>query len=424
VKPHVHVVKRKGSDVYYFRARIPLDLQAHFGKSETWVSLQTRDIHQANSKANVQRLKLDNKFNALRGMPIDLTLVELESHPHNPYPSRDVYSKELKEDNLLHLLHYWQSQNKPSARSVEAATFAVQQLMQLTQNKSASKLIKADLVNFKDKRLEKVAPATVEKDLNLLKAIFNTAVNNAKLTTNPSEGVKAPTVKALKKPRIPFNLNDLTNIFSSPVYTERFRPKGGAGEAAYWLPLMALFTGARLTELAQLLVEDLKEEQGIAYLLISNDSESTSIDKRLKTASSHRRIPVHPELIRCGLLDYISDTRLRGQERLFPEIRSASEQATSSYSKWFNGTWLRRRLGIVDNRKVFHSFRHTFKDACRIAELPSEQHDRLTGHSRGSIGDSYGSELYPLKPLATAINKLVYEGLDLSHLYLQNNTAA
>ena len=42
--------------------------------------------------------------------------------------------------------------------------------------------------------------------------------------------------------------------------------KGGAGEAAYWLPLLALFTGARLEELAQLRVSDLASEEGLGLL--------------------------------------------------------------------------------------------------------------------------------------------------------------
>lgn len=169
----------------------------------------------------------------------------------------------VHEDNLLHLLDYWIKQNKPSPRSIEAALFAVQQLDKVTEHKPASKLTKADLVSYKDNRLEKVSPATVEKDLNLLGAIFNTAVNNAKLSSNPAEGVKAPTVKGGKKPRIAYELKDLQTIFSSPIYTDNHRPKGGAGEASFWLPLIALFSGARLTEIGQLLTEDVREEAGI-----------------------------------------------------------------------------------------------------------------------------------------------------------------
>ncbi|MGA7326889.1 MAG: hypothetical protein WBX25_20965 [Rhodomicrobium sp.] len=43
-------------------------------------------------------------------------------------------------------------------------------------------------------------------------------------------------------------------IFSFPIFTKGERPKGGGGEAAKWLPLLAAFTGARLEELGQALV--------------------------------------------------------------------------------------------------------------------------------------------------------------------------
>jgi hypothetical protein len=35
---------------------------------------------------------------------------------------------------------------------------------------------------------------------------------------------------------------------------------------------------------------------------------------------------------------------------------------------------------------VFHSFRHSFKDACRRAAIPEEIHDAITRHSGGGGG--------------------------------------
>lgn len=52
--------------------------------------------------------------------------------------------------------------------------------------------------------------------------------------------------------REPFTASDLSMIFESGVFRRGERPKGGRGEAAFWLPLVALFTGARLSELGQL----------------------------------------------------------------------------------------------------------------------------------------------------------------------------
>jgi integrase len=69
-------------------------------------------------------------------------------------------------------------------------------------------------------------------------------------------------------------------------------------------------------------------------------------------------------------------------------------------------------IGITDARKVFHSFRHTFKCACRRAGISEEVHDALTGHRNGSVGRSYGLGV-PLTVLAEAMAKVGYPGLEL-----------
>ena len=525
VKLQTNVVEREGSSSLYYRARIPTDLQSHYGATHVNVSLRTPDRHTANQKANVLRLKLDQEYTSIRAAKgaapsHDVSDEELEriallwlvdelsedqhSRTNGDYLDDGMFEAQLEDtaflhtsssewlargkiehimslvdhelikhgikldkdtqgyrsacahfnkarkrlaeslrlrnsgeiveppqvertpptpanqDTLQHLLEYWQSQKKPAKRTIQAATDCIKWLSAQVSNKRASKITKADIVAFKDKRMETVKPATVQKDLNLLKAVFSNAVSNAKLQMNPVEGVTAPAEKGKKKPRITFDLQDLQAIFKSPIYTDRHRPIGGAGEASFWLPLISLFTGARLTEIGQLLIEDIKEEQGIEYFYITTESDSEDDDsagKSLKTASSHRRVPIHPELIRCGFMDYVSSMKEAGHARLFPALKSATTRPiTASFSQWF-GNYKRKVLVITDSRKTFHSFRHTFKDACRVSDINKELHDKLTGHRSGNEGDNYGDEFYPLQPLAKAISKLSYEGLDLSHLH-------
>lgn len=50
----------------------------------------------------------------------------------------------------------------------------------------------------------------------------------------------------------PWEISELRTLFTSPVFVAGFRPDGGRGEAAYWLPLLGIYTGARLGELAPL----------------------------------------------------------------------------------------------------------------------------------------------------------------------------
>ena len=174
------------------------------------------------------------------------------------------------------------------------------------------------------------------------------------------------------------------------------------------MPLLALFTGARLEELGQLRVDDVREENGCWYFNITDLGEN----QQVKTATSRRRVPVHSQLIRAGLLLYWQDLRGRGEARLFPDLNSGIKgKVTASWSKWW-GRYLRNVIGITDKRLVFHSFRHTFKDACRDAAIDEAIHDALTGHAGGGVGRKYGGR-YPLVPLNQAMEKLDYKGLSV-----------
>jgi len=53
---------------------------------------------------------------------------------------------------------------------------------------------------------------------------------------------------------------------------------------------------------------------------------------------------------------------------------------------------------IYDKGKVFHSFRHTFKDALRNSGVDEALSDALTGHSSSSVGRHYGSRLSARNP--------------------------
>ncbi len=92
----------------------------------------------------------------------------------------------------------------------------------------------------------------------------------------------------------------------------------------------------------------------------------------------------HPELIKAGLLTYVS----RCKDRLFPLVRSGNEVQSKAFSKWW-GRHL-HSLGITDGSKVMHSFRHLFKDLCRNARIEEGVIDQICGHEPGTVGGKYG----------------------------------
>lgn len=526
VKLQTNLVRR--GSVFYFRARIPAVLVAHYGgKAERVISLRTTDRVEALQRARLKRIEIDQEFHQAHARLVPTAFTELDDttlarlavlfhstllegddyiratgrlegdmfdlygramekftaedgqrvargalenfspgmefflsgHGIKITPGTELYrraayafAKAGKQagdairarhsgevvatppcepidsilpasatsgDTLDSLVDYWETQGAKQPRSLQEARTAVRRFRALVGDLSAPSIEKGHIVTFKDSLLaEGKSLATVRKHLNLLHAVLETAVNNGKLKTNPAHGVKVPRQRVQQETRQPFSVDELRALFSSGVYTQGIRPKGGSGEAAYWIPLIALWTGARLNEIGQLHTADIKQEGQVWYFHLTDDPES---GKRLKTASSRRRIPIHSELIRCGFLRYLKSIKAQRHDRLFPLISSgASRQLTASFSQWF-GRYIRGVVGITDTRKVFHSFRHGFKTACRECDISKEHHDRLTGHSSGDVGDSYGGD-FPLVPLAEAMRGLTYKGIDLSHLLWIDST--
>lgn len=259
---------------------------------------------------------------------------------------------------------------------------------------------------------ELIHAASVNKYLNLLAAIVSAVEREGQL--DGLQGFNNPFMKlslSIDKRndpnrREPFAEADLKAFFGTKVFIAGERPLGGGGEAAYWLPLIALLSGARLNEIAQLRIKDLRQdpETGSWFIDIGTEGE-----RSIKTVSSRRQVPVHPELIRLGLLRY-RQSRLDGKrketESLWPDLQSANETYRSTgWSKWFN-RYLRTKAKVTDPSIVFHSFRHSFKRMARDAGLTEELHDALTGHAgNGGVGRGYGGG-FGLKALGEAMGKI------------------
>ena len=394
---HTNLVRR--GSVYYFRGRVPSDLVQHYRRREFFVSLKTADRLQAEHALIRLKARLFDDFTTLRG--VDQTL------PNLPAISSPALSVEVLEKvSLWSLVEYWTEQAERRPRTLMEVNTTFKRLIECNGDLSPAEIEKRHVVAFKDWMLEHGrSAATIKKSIGLLSAVFELAVANDKMPANPTKGIRLAKPKVDRKSRVPFDAANLHRIFTSPVFSQGERPKGGKGEAAFWLPYLGKWTGARLEELGQLLVVDISCDQGMHYLTISDDPVT---GKRLKSTSSRRRVLLHPELLRLGFLDYVQQQKEAGRVRLFPSLASSGgRQLTWSWSQWFS-RYLRETVGIKDRRKVFHSFRHGFKEACRQSGIPKDIHDRLTGHASGDVGDRYGGESFPLPPLDRAMRQLRY----------------
>jgi integrase len=291
----------------------------------------------------------------------------------------------------------WAAERKVSAKGVEAHRAVARWFIERAGDLSVEKITKRDVLTFKDKMLEEGAtPANVKVKLTRLRTLLNYAASNDFIQENPAKSVTVVVPDAERNKRKPFDLQSLTAIFNSPIYTQDERPKEGRGEAAYWLPLLGLYTGARLEELGQLRPSDVREEtypdadeteRTAWFIHLVEDDED---DLKLKNAGSERIIPVHPSLEQQGFIRFVRDAQDGGRSRLFPELRPDKwGHLTAKWGEWF-GDYKRNVIGITDGRLVFHSFRHTFKRYARHVKMVEGVQRQIMGHSGKDAADDYG----------------------------------
>jgi integrase len=300
--------------------------------------------------------------------------------------------------------------------------------LQAVPQRRTGELLKASLPELgawgrKHPDAPKVSSGTVNKQLGAVQAIAAWGYANGVIPEDVAwaDPFAKMRVQGEQSERTSFGSPDLKLLFAAPVFTKHEYPEGGRGPAAFWLPLLALFNGARQAELAGLTVADVQDEPETATPLFYITSQA-SRGKRLKTKASQRVIPVHDQLVKLGFLKYVEDVQRHHGEKafLFPLIAPAQGRlGVAAWSKWF-GRYLRAQ-GVTDTTKVFHSFRHSFKDALRQGKVNQEIHDALTGHAQAStVSGGYGAKemlaRFGVKVLKAAVAKVAYRGLDLSRV--------
>jgi integrase len=204
-----------------------------------------------------------------------------------------------------------------------------------------------------------------------------------------------------------YTIEQLKTVFDAKV----FHPKLAHH---FWPPLIALFTGGRRREIAQLLLSDFFVTDGIHAMSINMDGDET---QSIKTAAAKRTIPVHPALIELGLLGYLDDVKALGlSNEVFPGI---SANINGEKGNAVGHAWARHleAVGIKQSSlHTYHSFRSTAITVLKKAKVPIDMRSQLVGHEFDHVGEGYTDKFTVTELFEEAIPKLVYEGLDLSSL--------
>ncbi len=225
---------------------------------------------------------------------------------------------------------------------------------------------------------------------------------------NPFAGLSEPKPKRSRKKageRL-YETAELQTLVDA-IPAKRFHPAQNYVEIFHWLPLIAAHSGMRIGEMAQLSKGTIKRSGANYYFDLTS--------KDIKTEAGERIIPVHPELIRCGLLKYLAT--IPDGESLWPSLDVDSKGKLGHHLPDRYKLY-RQNIGLTGERLGMHGLRKNFNQAMIDAGVSSELRHALMGHSQSMNMEIYGPRGPAFKLLVQAVEKVKFPGLKLRRLQI------
>ena len=427
-----HLLSRNGH--FYYKIKVPVDLQQHFPYPFISRSLRTTDLQDAKTILVAMEYRTHKVFTMLRTGMLDGDMVEklvseiMPSQSKVTKPSKTQESIPTKRHPLSKMIKQYKEFKEPvwtpktklemggvfkfllellgdiDVREItrQAVLDLRAMLMKLPPNlhkrypgQTIQQLLaRTDIVPMSTK--------SVNKHVGGVGGLLRYCLDIGIVTVNYATGLKLSETKRVDEERSIYSINDLKAIVNH-------LPRKAALPERYWIPLIGMYSGMRLNEICQLYIDDVHQVEGIWCFSVNGAK-----DKRLKNISSERMLPVHPKLVDLGFLEHVEKIRNTAATRLWTNL---TWMDVHGYSNGF-GNWYQRfnRKYVTDDpKKVFHSFRHLVTDTLKQAGIQDSLIAELVGHSHGNHAmtmSRYGKRYQP-RVLLEAMMHLEY-GVTLS----------
>jgi len=430
------------------------------GRKELLISLKTRDPELAKLRWKIVSARVDAMLNAVRRgstVPLPSSLARLtagldeeqreafesylltkleeddsdDDEDTRQYPARGLKTEQRRplspldrgrfkayfnapprgtQDNpLLSLaLAKRESETQPTEKSRFAWNVSLQRFRSLAcdgQDLPVRSVTRAHLVKFKDalrtlpsKRGGMLTPQSAVKDIGAIKALLGYALAQGWVEANVGAGVSVAkgTVKG-KSDRLPYETEEARAILDAAAALPIDGPRGGADR---YLPMILAYSGMRLAEAGGMRCQDVRQQDGVWVFVVEHTEE-----RRIKTASSRRVVPIHSALVKAGLLDYVERQRQQGHTRLFPTLRANGLNSLGNVFGKFYSRWSGKL--VPDRRKTAHSWRHTVATKLRQANVREDLMDELLGWTQTKMAARYGSG-HTVQAKREAIERIAY----------------
>lgn len=277
--------------------------------------------------------------------------------------------------------------HKDGAGGWEAAML---HLIKFLGHNDARRITKRNLLDWRDKLLaEGKSPKTIaDKYLASVRATLRWAFENDRLPKNEAESVRQQVAKKQRSRERGYTTIEAVAVLkASTSYLPKATDNPATRESSHiiaakrWLPALCAFTGARVTEMAQLRKEDVRLEGDRWIIRITPDAGSVK-------AGGYRDVPLHRQVIRLGFLDLV--------KRASPGPLFHAGKTADRYLASARGTagrvsqWLQEEGLVPEGVQPSHGWRHRFKTQAREHGLSDRIADAIQGHAGKTASDDYG----------------------------------
>ncbi|HHW34346.1 MAG TPA: integrase [Paracoccus solventivorans] len=253
----------------------------------------------------------------------------------------------------------------------------------------AVKVTRKDLLEWRDKLLITLSAKTVSDIyLSTIRSLFAWAHENERLAENVAATVKQAKPRKVRSREAGYTDAEAVAVLSAsrsyqptPDHTGRIREKPESVRAKQWVPLLAAFSGARVSELTQLRKEDFRQEGGRWVMRITPDAGTVK-------AGGFRDVPLHPQIIAEGFVAFMEG---QGAGPLFHDATDPARHAAAAQRRSNKlAEWLREAELTPAGMQPNHAWRHRFKSKARDIGADPRVTDAIQGHAGKTAGDDYG----------------------------------
>jgi integrase len=298
-----------------------------------------------------------------------------------------------KSKTLDGLVDLYAKANEPTAGTVKQLRLYMQRFSGVVGDIDPRDVKPPDVRRFRDAMAEAGhTPKNVKKMLEKLRGVFGVGVDEGRCDTNPFLDIKVHgKIEDSEDGHIRWEPDQLRTIWQCV---------GELDEQIALATKMLIYSGKRPNEVCQLRCEDIGSVDGIDYFHVTSKGEQQS----LKVGTRPHDVPLHPK-IQADVLDYVKRRREAGKDRLFDFTFRPSVKFSHYYGERFN-PWARRVTGSDDLRQSAYSFRHSWEDALRDADVPETVRRQLAGRAPDKGSAKFYGKGSALKTLARWMKKV------------------